>query len=131
MSNSSKADDENREEADPRRNPFAFWLIIWLLVVLVALIVFALTTPADYLTGVYSGDDDDRINSIIEFKKHVLSAIIASFSVWIGAGAAYFFGRENYQLAMKQMKKMGPQFRSVKKTELNPSMSQQKQPIDE
>jgi hypothetical protein len=33
--------------------------------------------------------------NIVEYSKWALSALLGAFGAWIGAGAAYFFGREN------------------------------------
>ena len=36
----------------------------------------------------------------LAYRKDVLSIIITAFGAWVGAGAAYFFGRENLRVAM-------------------------------
>lgn len=63
----------------------AFWLVVMMLGVLF-LLVLALVFIARW--GSHDGN-------ILEFSKWTLSALLGAFGAWIGAGAAYFFGREN------------------------------------
>lgn len=41
---------------------------------------------------------------IIDFRRGIFSAVLTAFAAWIGAGAAYFFGRENFKEAMMAIK---------------------------
>ena len=40
-----------------------------------------------------------QVTQILDFRKNILAIIITAFGAWIGAGAAYFFGRENQREA--------------------------------
>ena len=47
---------------------------------------------------------------IYEYRKDLLSLILTAFGAWVGAGAAYFFGRENANALLK-MKEGSPRER--------------------
>lgn len=69
----------------------AFSLVVTMLVILLLLIYFVIsvaTTPPP---------DGAKVDSkeLLEFGKWSLSVLLGAFGAWIGAGAAYFFGREN------------------------------------
>jgi len=78
----------------PQRNTsgaLAFSLVVTMLVILLVLItivIYEATTPR---AGGTAGDAD----KLLEFGKWSLSVLLGAFGAWIGAGAAYFFGREN------------------------------------
>jgi hypothetical protein len=50
----------------------------------------------------------DYNKQVLDYRKNILSIIITAFGAWVGAGAAYYFGRENLRqsseslLAMRQ-----------------------------
>jgi hypothetical protein len=48
-------------------------------------------------------------DTIIKYRQDMLTAIITVFGVWIGAGAAYFFGKENLRVATDSILKMREQ----------------------
>lgn len=77
-----------------------FYLIVAFLAALVGLVILILWMPADFITGSY----DATTEEIIGFKKDLLAIILTAFGAWIGAGAAYFFGRENLREAVAGMK---------------------------
>jgi len=43
---------------------------------------------------------------LLDYRQSILVAIITVFSAWVGAGAAYFFGRENFRDATEKMLQM-------------------------
>lgn len=43
--------------------------------------------------------------AFIDFSKWVLTALLAAFGAWIGAGAAYFFGKENLRESSRSTEK--------------------------
>jgi hypothetical protein len=63
----------------------AFFLVVIMLVILLVLVVALL---------VFAGGHSDNAG-IVEYSKWALSTLLGAFGAWIGAGAAYFFGREN------------------------------------
>ena len=81
-----------------------FILVVVMLVVLVLLVVAVLAWPV----AIPSGDTTATLTNILDYRKGILSIIITAFGAWVGAGAAYFFGRENLReaasslLAMRQ-----------------------------
>ena len=75
-------------------------LIGALLLSLVGLIWLVLKIPADFITGTYDNDPE----TILRFKRWLIALLVTTFSVWIGAGAAYFFGRENLREAIEGIK---------------------------
>jgi hypothetical protein len=38
---------------------------------------------------------------ILDYRKEIIAIILTAFGAWIGAGSAYFFGRENMKEATK------------------------------
>jgi len=63
----------------------AFWLVVIMLVVLTILVIVLWV-----ITNNLSAND-----KFIEYSKWALSLLLGAFGAWIGAGAAYFFGKEN------------------------------------
>ena len=66
-----------------------FVLVRTMLVILMVLVTLLIVLP--FLIG----SDTTEIAAIIDYSKWVLTALLAAFGAWIGAGAAYFFGKEN------------------------------------
>lgn len=64
----------------------AFSLVVIMLAVLFILALVLLFLPPR------AGIDKDKL---VEYYKWAFSVLIGAFGAWIGAGAAYFFGREN------------------------------------
>ncbi len=48
----------------------------------------------------------DKLEKVFEYRSTVLGVILTAFGAWIGAGAAYFFGRENLKTATEKMMAM-------------------------
>ena len=78
----------NAEETEENKKlkkgnwPAAFFLVVIMLVILGILVFFLLIMPT---------------KDNIEYYKWALSLLVGAFGAWIGAGAAYFFGKENLQ----------------------------------
>jgi len=45
----------------------------------------------------------EMMKESMDFRKNVLAVILTAFGAWVGAGAAYFFGRENLREATQGM----------------------------
>ena len=72
-----------------------FALVCAMLLSLVALVIIILMSPIS-VTGEESAN---TVTEILKFRLDLLSIIITAFGAWVGAGAAYFFGKENLQTA--------------------------------
>lgn len=98
-----------------------FLLVIAMLVALFALVLIVLLVPAPPPdTGTTSKD-------IMDYRQGLLAVILTAFGAWIGAGAAYYFGRENLAKATESilaMKELSPRERLRKETvrSLNPKL---------
>lgn len=84
-----------------------FWLVIALLLGLgvVIALIFWVTWGTD--------------EKLLEHRKDLIAIMLGAFGAWIGAGAAYFFGRENMREAtssMLQMRGISPQERLTRTT---------------
>lgn len=75
-----------------RRPSFEFWLVVVMLLILTTLVLGVLVVPHGWV------GTSDKID-ILSWRKDVLAIIITAFGAWVGAGAAYFFGRENLRVA--------------------------------
>lgn len=114
------------------RYPWEFWLVMVMLTALVILILMVLrpsivgtVSPPNLVEKTPVGADGkpvpfEQVNVYFErvtayndmmlsHRKDILAIIITAFGAWVGAGAAYFFGRENLRvsadslLAMRNM----------------------------
>jgi len=86
------------KEVPPRRLSPEFYLLLALLVTLMTLVYAILYTPIE-------GDTTKlEANAILEYRTNLLSVLLTAFGAWIGAGAAYFFGRENVREAYEGIK---------------------------
>jgi len=91
------------------RYPWEFWLVVTMLVALVVLIlVIVWPTPKDLDLSKLSPEASSKITftdlsnyqeKALAHRKDILSLIVTAFGAWVGAGAAYFFGRENLRVA--------------------------------
>ncbi|MGA2178538.1 MAG: hypothetical protein ABSH15_03005 [Verrucomicrobiota bacterium] len=72
-------------QPDKTSSWLAFSLVVIMLVILLVIIWLLLLLPSQFQAG------DTRL----EYYKQALSVLLGAFGAWIGAGAAYFFGREN------------------------------------
>jgi hypothetical protein len=71
-----------------------FWLLFLLLLALIILVLAVLIVP-----GI--GQD---ATAIMDYRSNLLGVLLTAFGAWIGAGAAYFFGRENVREAYEGIK---------------------------
>jgi len=81
-------------------------LVVIMLFCLVALVFIVLLIPLGPPAGVGSYNETsmmDLTNSILKSRTEILTIIITAFGAWVGAGAAYFFGRENLKQATEGM----------------------------
>lgn len=88
------------QNGEPQRAKYReFVLVLLLLFFLAILTASVIFIPADFITGDY----DTPASKVIEFKQKTVAKILTAFGVWIGAGAAYFFGRQNFREAVEAM----------------------------
>lgn len=92
------------------RYPWEFWLVVVMLVALLSLIMAILLPPVPQpdislmpegapRAAIVFKDLLEYNNMQLENRKDILAIIITAFGAWVGAGAAYFFGRENLRAA--------------------------------
>ncbi len=75
-----------RPTSQPRASSTSeFWLVVAMLIALFLLIIALLA-----FTYFLRSD-----SAVLDFSKVALSILVGAFGAWIGAGAAYFFGKEN------------------------------------
>ena len=82
-----------------------FSLVVVMLVVFAILIVVVLYIPVPD-TGSFNTTDSNMYSNILDYRKNILAVIVTVFGAWIGAGAAYHFGRENMKEATSSMLQM-------------------------
>ena len=85
---------QNQREKIPKSDKkngsvLEFTLVNCMLGVLMILTVSVIFLP--FIVNIDPANQD----AYIDFSKWILTAILAAFGAWIGAGAAYFFGKEN------------------------------------
>ena len=81
-----------------------FLLVIAFLVVLSFLVPVVLLAPTPEVTGTNITGRD-----VLDYRKNILAIILTTFGAWVGAGAAYYFGRENVRQATESLLAMkGP-----------------------
>jgi hypothetical protein len=94
----------------PAKEDQKFWtpqfMLVWtmLLVLLILILVILFTSP--------SAQAD--FEQVADYRKNMLSIILAAFGAWVGAGLAYFFGKDNLRVAMEgilSMRDQSPQER--------------------
>ena len=81
-------------------------LVVIMLFCLVALVIIILWMPLGPPAGVGSYNETsmmDLTNTILKSRTELLTIIITAFGAWVGAGAAYFFGKENLKQATEGM----------------------------
>ncbi len=108
------------KEIDRRGSTMSFALVTTMLYILGALVFVLLLLP---LIG---GGSDKQM----EYYKWALTTLAGTFGAWIGAGAAYFFGKENLvesststEKALSLQQKLfqrGPQFERIQDMVLTP-----------
>lgn len=107
--------DNNTGNADPQqqRSAFEFWLVIAMLAALCILVAAVLFWPINPFPPQGQGQSVS-FKEVLEYRTNILSVIVTAFGAWVGAGAAYFFGRENLRLAsdsLLQMRQASPRER--------------------
>jgi len=94
--------------ANQKRYPWEFWLVVGMLIALLILILAILlpSIPKPDVSLLPEGQRAITFQNVLDYnslmlasRKDILSIIIAAFGAWVGAGAAYFFGRENLRVA--------------------------------
>ncbi len=76
-----------------------FLLVVIMLVVLSFLVLLVLLVPIDFSPY----DITTTTKEMLDYRKDILAIIITAFGAWVGAGAAYYFGRENMREAASSM----------------------------
>jgi hypothetical protein len=87
------ADENSQRVNSQQQHSMEFWLVVIMLGVLTLLVVAVLYRP---ITVATTGTE---FKEVLQYRTNVLSVIITAFGAWVGAGAAYFFGRENIRVA--------------------------------
>lgn len=102
--------DINVQNVDTKkRYPWEFWLVIGMLLALLLLLWVLLRQDIPKPDVSLLTDEGKRAITLdqitnyntrmLAHQKDVLAIIITAFGAWVGAGAAYFFGRENLRVA--------------------------------
>jgi hypothetical protein len=88
-----------------------FWLVFAMLGVLTVLVMVVLlpeleTELPNNLQPATAEQLLSHHRALLDYRKDVLAVILTAFGAWIGAGAAYFFGRENFKEAAQSLLQM-------------------------
>ncbi|MBU0513355.1 MAG: hypothetical protein KJ621_01160 [Proteobacteria bacterium] len=78
----------------------------FLLVVVMLLILTFLVCAVLWLPISLNGSNKATAKDILDFRRTILSIIITAFGAWVGAGAAYYFGRETQRESARSLLKM-------------------------
>ena len=78
-------------------------MVIYMLSTLALLVFLILIIPPLAFTGVGLDALKDLAKDCLEYRKTLLSIILTAFGAWVGAGAAYYFGRENMAEASRSL----------------------------
>ena len=90
--------------SEPRWKSPEFWLIITMLFFMIVLLI-----PVMFVPFPLQGDGTGvTAETIMGFRRDMFTAVVTVFAAWIGAGAAYFFGRENMREAITAIKGVTP-----------------------
>ena len=107
---------KKREE----KKTFEFQLVIYLLGAFILFTFMILVIPLVYLAlpGAAVTSSFEYQKTLMDYQKEIFTVTVAAFSAWIGAGAAYFFGRENLRVATDKILEMRglPPMEQLKKT---------------
>jgi hypothetical protein len=92
------------EEATPSNvanssHSLEYRLVIVMLIALCVLVVAVLLIPPFWLGLATVNATGIGYKELLDWRKDILAVIITAFGAWVGAGAAYFFGRENLRVA--------------------------------
>jgi hypothetical protein len=74
-----------------------FLLVVVMLFVLLLLVLLILWAPIPNVSS------DAEATMALDYRKNILTVIITAFGAWVGAGAAYYFGRENLREASQSL----------------------------
>ena len=94
----------------PRRQEVA--LLIAMLVALLVLILFILLVnmdpplPSGIDPKMSAKDFLDHRKEVLDYRKELVSLVLTAFGAWVGAGTAFFFGRENFRQAAESLVRM-------------------------
>jgi len=83
---------DNKKGSEKTKNPPELRLVFWMLFSLTLLVVLLIVLPF------FARNEANNID-FIEYSKWILPALLGAFGAWIGAGAAYYFGKENLKLS--------------------------------
>lgn len=84
------------KQSEPSSSTLTFSLVLVMLVILFVLIIVLFVATFSYLrTDASQLMSEENFKEFLEYSKWVFSGLITAFGAWIGAGAAYFFGKEN------------------------------------
>jgi hypothetical protein len=102
-----------------KKSGYEFTLVLIMLGVLTILVVFILYANSPRTANMSVPKDfNDYLKekeSILNYRKDLLAIIIAAFGAWVGAGAAYFFGRENLRESANSLLQLHRQFTGQEK----------------
>lgn len=88
----SQESGKKKENGEEKRKPYEYRLVLYMLASLTLLLVFIVLLPVIV---------PSQAKDLFGYYKWLLPALLGAFGAWIGAGAAYFFGRENLELSNK------------------------------
>ena len=103
---------DSKPPTGSRWQALEFSLVVVMLAVLtllVLLILLPIANPGlspEELKSVPSAERLQHHKALLDYRKDLLSIVLTAFGAWIGAGAAYFFGRENLREAASSLLKM-------------------------
>ncbi len=113
--------DVPNEPVGQRHGPsLEFWLVFVMLTALVILVLAVLFWPIEIPGYPTTPGKETTFKDVLDYRTQILSVIITAFGAWVGAGAAYFFGRENLRVAAEsllQMRDISPRER-LRKTSI-------------
>jgi len=76
-----------------------FCLVVIMLIILAILVALVLHAPVPRAAS----DQNVSIKDLLDYRQSILAVIITAFGAWVGAGAAYYFGRENLKQSTDSM----------------------------
>ena len=97
----SQGDNQTEKQETQKKNKekkrfeskYEFLLVVWLLSSLTFLVFLLIVLPL--IVG----------TRMVEYYKWALTTLVGAYGAWIGAGAAYFFGKENLRLSAESTEK--------------------------
>lgn len=96
MTDNDEKTNSDAEQASKESSAWSYHLVVIMLFILAGLVVLIIFMPVIF-EWMWRGPQDSReyAQAITEYSKWALSVLLGAFGAWIGAGAAYFFGKEN------------------------------------